>query len=129
MFALLTWIATVFITLPILTFIVIFIVSKSITKNGQRSARHAVDGSTIFFIIAVYFLNQTIWGQSFLWIILLVMIFIAMIVSIVHWKVREEVDFLRIARGTWRLQFLLFSFSYLVLIIVGIVRSIVHAVS
>lgn len=128
MFAFLTWIATICITLPILSFILIFIVSKAFTKNRHRSVRHAIDGSTVFFIIAVYFLNETIWGQSFLWLILLVMIFVAMIVSVVHWKWRGEVDFLRIARGTWRLQFLIFSFGYLILLIIGIIKSIVYAV-
>lgn len=120
-------IAAVFITIPIIGYILIFMTVKQITKNHRKSVHLALDGSTILFIISVHYLVLTIWEKSYLWLILLLMILIAVIVVLIHWKVKQEIDFRRILRGFWRANFLVFFILYLILFVTGLVKGILDS--
>jgi len=127
--AFLSFIAATFVTIPLFGYLIIFIVSKQVTKQHRRSVHLALDGSTVLFIISVHFLIMTIWEKSFLWLILLSMSFIGIIVVLTHWKLKQEVDFQKVLRGFWRMNFLLFFAAYMVLVIIGIVQSVTISIS
>lgn len=122
-------IAAAFITIPILGYIIIFIISKQVTKKHRRAVQIALDGSTLLFIISVHYLVITIWEKSFLWLILVLILLIGVMVVFVHWKVKEEIDYHRVFRGFWRFNFLIFFSAYTILLIIGIIQSISNAVS
>lgn len=124
-----SYIAATFITIPILAYVFIFIIVKQITKHHRRSVHLALDGSTLFFIISVHYLIVTIWGKSFMWLILLLMIAIGIVVVFIHWKVKQEIDFRKVFRGFWRMNFLLFFTAYTVLILIGMIQSISNSIS
>ncbi len=88
------------------------------------SVRISVDISTILFIVSVHFLIHTIWGISMIWAIFLVLIMVALTVVIVHYKVKEEIVMNKVVRGFWKLNFIIFSFAYIVLVIYGLVKSV-----
>ncbi|MDZ5470690.1 DUF3397 domain-containing protein [Bacillus sp. 31A1R] len=113
-----------FITLPILGYLIVFIISKQITKHHRRSVKIALDASTILFILSVHFLIIVIWQKSFLWMILLGLISVAIIVVVLNWKLKEEIDFTRVFRGFWRFTFMIFFSIYIVLICIGLFKSI-----
>lgn len=121
--------AAIFVTIPILAYVLIFVISKQITKQHRRAVRYALDGSTLLFIISVHFLITTIWEKSFLWLILLLILIIGVAVAFLNWKVKQEIDYNRVFRGFWRFNFLMFFSAYIILIIIGIVQSVSNAVS
>ncbi len=112
------------VTLPLVGYLLIFILNKQLTKNHKRSVQRAIDFSTLLLIIANHFLIVVIWGESFLWLIFLILIVLALIFVLYHWKVRQEIEYSRVFKGYWRMNFLLFFFSYVVLLIVGIVQRV-----
>lgn len=112
------------VTLPLVGYLLIFILNKQITKNHKRSVQRAIDFSTLLLIIANHFLIVVIWGESFLWLIFLILIVLALIFVLFHWKVRQEIEYTRVFKGYWRMNFLLFFFSYIVLLIFGIVQRV-----
>jgi hypothetical protein len=118
-------IITIFLTVPLLGFFIIFILNKLITKNARKSFHKALDYSTILFIMAVHFLVITIWGKSLFWLILLVLIIIAMVFVLIHWKIRGEIILPKVFKGFWRFNFLIFFVAYVSLTIFGILRSAV----
>lgn len=118
-----------FITIPILGYILIFVICKQVTKKHRRAVQMAIDGSTLLFIISVHFLIVTIWEKSFLWVILLLILSVGVMVVLLHWKLKEEIDYPKVFRGFWRMNFLLFFSAYMVLIIIGLVQSISNAIS
>lgn len=122
-------VAAAFVTIPILAYILIFIISKQITKKHRRAVQIALDGSTILFIISVHYLIMAIWKISLLWMILLLIMFIGIGVVLLHWKIKEEIDYTHVFRGFWRFNFLIFFSLYTILIIIGIVQSVSIAVS
>ncbi|MBM4764032.1 DUF3397 domain-containing protein [Bacillus sp. B15-48] len=113
-----------FVTVPLIGYIVMFILSKQVTKNHRLSVLRAIDFSTLLFIISVHFLIHIIWGQSFLWVIFLFLILLAFCFVLLHWKYKQEINFPRVFKGYWRMNFFLFLFAYLVLIIVGLYQRV-----
>jgi len=116
--------AATLVTLPLVGYLLMFIFSKQLTKNHKRSVQRAIDFSTLLLIISNHFLIVVIWGKSFLWLIFLVLITLALIFVLYHWKVRQEIDYTRVFKGYWRMNFLLFFCSYVVLILYGIVQRV-----
>ena len=119
-----SWAAALFVTVPLAGYIIIFVLSKQLTGNHRRSVQRAIDASTIFFILAVHFLARVIWNQSYLWLIVLFMIILAIVFVCLHWKIRQEIDVARVFRGYWRFNFLLFFFAYLVLVVFGLYQRL-----
>lgn len=122
-------IAAAFVTIPILGYILIFVISKTITKKHRLAVRIAIDWSTLLFIISVHYLIIAIWKISLLWVLLLLIILIGVVVAVLHWKLKEEIDYQKVFRGFWRFNFLIFFSLYTILLIIGLVQSIVNAVS
>lgn len=124
----LSGVISVLIIVPFLGYFLSFIIIKQITKNHRKAVTISIDITTFIFIISVHFLIKAIWGQSLLWLIFLFMILIALTFVIIHRYLRDEIDYPRILRGYWRLNFLLFFCVYLILLIFGVTSRVMEAV-
>lgn len=118
-----TVIAT-FVTIPLLGYLLVFVISKQITKKHKKSVHIALDVTTLLFIISVHYLILAIWEQSLLWIIFLLLLFLAIIFVLLHWKIKHEINLPIVFKGFWRFNFLLFCTAYVVLTVIGLVQSI-----
>lgn len=118
-------IISVFFTVPLLGFIIVFLLSKLITKNYRKSVHKALDYSTILFIISVHFLIVTILGKSLFWLIILIMILFAMVFVVIHWKAKGEIIFNKVFKGFWRFNFLFFFLAYITLTVFGLIHRAV----
>ncbi|WP_026581513.1 DUF3397 domain-containing protein [Bacillus sp. J33] len=116
------------VTIPLLGYLAVFIISKQITKKHKRSVHIALDVSTLLFILSVHFLIIVIWDKSFLWIILLSLLVTAVIFIIIHWKAKQEINLRKMFKGFWRFNFLLYFTAYVVLVIVGLVQRVTAVV-
>nr|WP_295971534.1 DUF3397 domain-containing protein [uncultured Bacillus sp.] len=113
-----------FVTIPLFGYIIVFIVSKLLTKKHRKSVGIALDVTTLLLIICVHYMIIAIWGTSHLWLILIIMLLIAAIFVVVHWKVKHEIYLAKVFKGFWRFNFLLFSTAYFVLLIYGLIVRI-----
>lgn len=120
----LAWMVATFVTLPIFAFYLVYIVTVKTTKNKKKSIKLAVDISASFFIIAVYFIAYEIWSQSLLLVMIISMILVAMIFTVVHWKISEDIHLGKLLKGIWRFNFLLYVFAYILLSVYGLFISI-----
>jgi hypothetical protein len=102
----------------------IYVFARFITKNNKRSFHVAIDTSTFFFIIGVHYLIIIIWDQSYLWVILMVLVSIGMLMVIAQYKVKQEIHFKRVIKGFWRFNFLLFFLAYFCLALFGVMKRI-----
>lgn len=117
-------IVAAFITIPLLGYLVVFIISKLVLKNHRKAVRLAIDWSTILLVFAVHHLILVIWNQSYLWLLFLLVIFVALSFVLIHWKTKREILFLPIIKGVWRMNFLLFLTAYLCLIAFGLIQRL-----
>lgn len=109
---------------PIFTLFIVFVISKLITKKHRLSIHLALDISTIFFIVSVHFLIQSIWHTSVLFYIVIFILLIGMLFVIIHWKFQEEIQYKKVFKGIWRVTFLLFFLLYIVLLVYGLILSV-----
>jgi hypothetical protein len=112
------------ITVPMIGYLAVFIISKQITGNHRRSVNYAIDFSTFLLVLSVHFLIITIWGKSYLWLILLVLFGLAAIFVWIHWKFKEEIVLPKVFKGYWRFNFLLFFSAYIFLVMFGLVQRV-----
>ncbi|TYS70698.1 DUF3397 domain-containing protein [Sutcliffiella horikoshii] len=112
------------VTLPIFAMIAFFYIAKLVTRNNKKSFHLAIDASTLFFILAVHFIMIIIWDTSFLSVILTVLLLIATVMVLTHYKIKEEIHFRRVFKGFWRLNFLLFFLTYFCLLTFGIIKRV-----
>ncbi|MEW9108803.1 DUF3397 domain-containing protein [Cytobacillus gottheilii] len=127
--AVLSGILATFVTLPIVGYIIVFIAAKQLTKRHKLAVKAAVDISTFFLIVSVHFLILAIWEQSFLWMIIVLLLLIAALFTVIHWRVKHEINFTLVFRGFWRFNFLLFLTAYIVLMAIGLIKRVSFFVS
>jgi Protein of unknown function (DUF3397) len=118
-----------FVTIPLLGYIIVFVISKLLTKNHRKSVKIAIDITTLLFVISDYYFIKAIWGISLFWLILLIMVIIAIAFVVAHWKINHEIHFIKVFKGFWRFNFLFFGFIYILLLIYGLILRIIMAVS
>ncbi|AOH54188.1 hypothetical protein ABE28_007465 [Peribacillus muralis] len=116
--------AAIFITLPFLGYILFFVGAKQLTGSHRRSVQFAMDMSAILFVISVHYLIIAIWDKQILWVIMLIMIVNAIVVVMVHYKVKEEIIFHKVVKGFWRVNFAFFFVAYILLFSIGLITSI-----
>ncbi|WP_415812485.1 DUF3397 domain-containing protein [Mesobacillus thioparans] len=112
------------ITVPIIGYLAVFIITKQITGNHRRSVNLAIDFSTFLLVLSVHFLILTIWGKSFLWLILIILFGLAAIFVWIHWHYKEEIVLPKVFKGFWRFNFLLFSSAYIILVLFGLYKRL-----
>jgi hypothetical protein len=113
---------SVFLAIPLLGFILVFGICKLMKKSTRNSMRLALDLTTVLFILAVHFLLIAICGKSYLWLIIVIMMLIAMAFTTIHWKIRREVVVSRVLKGIWRFNFLFFLLVYIALTFYGMIE-------
>ncbi|MCM3123414.1 DUF3397 domain-containing protein [Mesobacillus sp. AQ2] len=112
------------ITVPIIGYLAVFIITKQITGNHRRSVNLAIDFSTFLLVMSVHFLILTIWGKSFFWLILIILFGLAAIFVWIHWQYKEEIVLPKVFKGFWRFNFLLFSSAYIILVLFGLYKRL-----
>ncbi|WP_338469918.1 DUF3397 domain-containing protein [Niallia sp. XMNu-256] len=118
-----------FVTIPLIGYIIVFVISKVITKNHRKSVKIAIDVTTLLFVIAVHYFITAIWGLSLFWVILLFMILVAIVFVFVHWRLKHEIVLVKVFKGFWRFNFLCFGLIYLLLLTYGLILRISIAIS
>jgi|SRR5690625_3272233 len=114
----------VFIILPIFMSILIYLIGIRLTGNRWKAIHKTVQWTAVFYIIAVVLLLKRIFHQGFIGYILIFLIIVLATILIIQWKKETEVALLNGLRLLWRISFLLFSITYLGLIIYMIVLFI-----
>lgn len=117
-------IAATIITIPLLGFVLVYIISRIIVKNNRKSFFLSVDITTAFFIIAVHYLLLVIAGKSMLWLILLILFLSILTIVYLSWRKTHEIHTTKTLKRFWRFTFLIASFTYFILMIIGLVQRI-----
>jgi hypothetical protein len=121
------WFIATVVTIPLLGWYLIYIATVKVSKNKSKSIRLASDWTTILFMVAVYFIMIELWAKSFLWIILAIFFFIALLFTWMHWKLSGDIHVGKLFRGIWRFNFLLFLCIYLLLSGYGLISRILSS--
>ncbi|EUJ45147.1 DUF3397 domain-containing protein [Paenilisteria rocourtiae] len=120
----LTNITALVIVSPVLIFTVTFMVTQYMTKRTPKAVKRGADVTTFFLILAVHFFMIVLFDQSFLLYILLFLFLIGILFVALYAKLQGDINFRKVIRGYWRICFFAFAILYLLLFVVGIVKSL-----
>ncbi|MBB5323787.1 hypothetical protein HNQ34_000879 [Anoxybacillus tepidamans] len=109
-----------FVTMPLLAFFVVYVLARKLTNKKKKSFYIAINISTLFFMSAVHFLIVAIWGKSYLWEIIILLLIINILFAIGYWRKKGDLHIAIVFRLFWRFSFLLFFFLYFGLLGYGI---------
>lgn len=115
-----------FVTVPILAWIVVYWITKKLTRKKKRSFLLATDVTTFFLIVSVIVIMYTIWSLSFIWPIVILLLVVVISITFVFWKQDKDVGMYQIMKTSWRFNFLLFSTGYLLLCIYGLIDRVLE---
>ncbi|MEW4289241.1 DUF3397 domain-containing protein [Rossellomorea marisflavi] len=122
-----SFIMALVVLIPFAGYFISFIMAKELTGSHRKAVHISIDVTTILLMISVHFIIVAIWEQSYFWLILLTVLCSALFFTIVYWRLKGEVDYRGVIRGTWRLNFLLFSFAYLALMVTRLALRVMES--
>jgi hypothetical protein len=122
------WMISVAFTLPLLSLFFLFLIVQVFVKNKKKSILWTVDLSTFLFIMSVHFHLLTIFEQSFLIYIILGLMSLTGVFYYLDYKRSNTPSMKKASKKVWRLSFLFFIASYLILTVYGMVSEMINNV-
>ncbi|GAA5415003.1 hypothetical protein Pryu01_00027 [Paraliobacillus ryukyuensis] len=114
------------VTFPIFATISIYYMIKWTTGNKKRALHRSITYTTIFYILSVMMMLQTLFGSGYLGLIIILLLFGLMTTVIVQWKLTETIIFKRAWKIFWRATFLIFFLGHFILGTVGIIITMIN---
>lgn len=125
MIALLSLIAYPFILFPFFLFLFVYFVFKKLFKKSNAFSK-AADATTLLLFFSIPALTKLIWHFDLGFIVIILGIFIAMILTIVEWIKSKEIDLIKLFRKIWRLMFLILTFAYIGICLGAIIQKVIE---
>lgn len=113
------------ITAPIIFYFFTYVITAKLTRSKRKAITVASDSSTLFFILAVYFIIQVTWNFNLFWIILMELLLTAVLFLVLQWQRTDDLELSKVLKGFWRFNFLVYGAGYFGLMIVGLIWRIV----
>jgi hypothetical protein len=125
MIEIMKWMISFAFAIPLVNLVIFFLILRVVVKNKKKSILWTVDLSTLFFIVSVHFHLITIFEQSFLIYIILGLLCLSTFVYYQEYNRSKPPSLTIVTKKVWRLSFIFFFISYLILTLYGIVSGIV----
>lgn len=117
---LLSIITGIIVLFPFLITITFLVVMRKMGKAPAAVIGKAADFTTPFLFLSVYITSRTVFGEGTGFYLSAIAIFIAISFAVVERVKEKEFQISRVMQKTWRLYFLLLSFAYVILLVVGL---------
>ncbi|MFD2704905.1 DUF3397 domain-containing protein [Salibacterium lacus] len=108
-------IGAVLLAFPPAVWYLIYISVVKTTKNKGKALRSASDSTAVLFIAGVGLLLHELTGDSYLWLLLIIVLLTAVTFTVIHYRTKHDIEFKRLVKGIWRFTFFLFLMVYLLL--------------
>ncbi|MBD8035537.1 MULTISPECIES: DUF3397 domain-containing protein [Solibacillus] len=109
---------------PIIAFIAVMAVCRKLRIKKNRTIGLAADITTFLLFFSIPIAMRGLWDIGVMMPMLIIVLVIAIIFTYIDWRTKKEIEIKPLLRKIWRIYFLLFSFSYFLIWIVGITHSV-----
>ncbi|MDD1502695.1 DUF3397 domain-containing protein [Lysinibacillus sp. CNPSo 3705] len=117
---------SVIIFCPILLFVIVYLISRKVKIRGTHAFGVASDVTTVCLFFSVPLAIGVLWNVDVSALLVTFAIMMAMIFTYIDWRTKKEIEVKSLLRKIWRFQFLVLSTAYIVLCIVGVIRSVIE---
>ncbi|KHL93527.1 hypothetical protein QW71_22790 [Paenibacillus sp. IHB B 3415] len=114
--------------IPIVPFLIVYFAGIGLKQEKRKTFLLAMDVTTLFLLLSVSGLFNTIFHSNFgFFLILLIVLISAGLIGGAQNRLKGTVDGKRLLRAVWRLSFFFMGASYVLFMIVGLIRYISQA--
>ncbi|EPD52890.1 DUF3397 domain-containing protein [Paenisporosarcina sp. FSL H8-0542] len=114
------------IVMPLFMFIVVYIISLKLTKKMSRAFGHAADITTFLLFMSIPVALKSLFHIETMGIIVGLALITSVLLTILEWKSKKEIELLTLLRKIWRILFLVLSFSYFIIWCGGLVIKVIE---
>ncbi len=114
---------------PIFIFIVVFFVSRKLTKKTTKAFGHAADLTTMMLFFAVPIAIQSLFQIEIVGFLVGMALIISVILTFFEWKSQKEIELIPLIRKIWRFLFLILSVTYFIVWCLGFVFKVLEFVN
>ncbi|MEY9978374.1 DUF3397 domain-containing protein [Lysinibacillus sp. RC79] len=111
---------------PILLFVIVYLISRKVKIRGTHAFGMASDVTTLCLFFSVPLAIGVLWNVNVSALLVTLAIMMAMIFTYIDWQTKKEIEVKSLLRKIWRFQFLVLSTAYIVICIVGVIRSVIE---
>ncbi|MEY9970021.1 hypothetical protein ABH966_000383 [Lysinibacillus sp. RC46] len=119
-------IISIIIFCPILLFVIVYLISRKVKIRGTHAFGVASDVTTVCLFFSVPLAIGVLWHVNVSALLITLAIMMAMIFTYIDWRTKKEIEVKSLLRKIWRFQFLVLSTAYIVICIVGVIRSVIE---
>ncbi|MFE3576285.1 DUF3397 domain-containing protein [Lysinibacillus sp. NPDC059133] len=119
-------IISIIIFCPILLFVIVYLFSLKVKIRGTHAFGAASDVTTVCLFFSVPLAIGVLWNINVSALLVTLAVVMAMIFTYIDWRTKKEIEIKPLLRKIWRFQFLVLSTAYIVICIVGVIRSVIE---
>ncbi|MFB7158936.1 DUF3397 domain-containing protein [Lysinibacillus sp. NPDC056232] len=119
-------IISIIIFCPILLFVIVYLFSRKVKIRGTHAFGAASDVTTVCLFFSVPLAIGVLWNVNVSALLVTLAVVMAMIFTYIDWRTKKEIEIKPLLRKIWRFQFLVLSTAYIVICIVGVIRSVIE---
>ncbi|GAA3403914.1 DUF3397 domain-containing protein [Paenibacillus hodogayensis] len=113
-------------TVPFLWFFLLWIGGYVWHRDGKRATKLAMDVTTLLLIGSVSMIFKQLFGTNFGFFFILLLFLVGYgLLGNFQYRLKGQINHKRIIRLLWRVAFLTLSAVYVLLLIIGLIKSIV----
>lgn len=112
------------ITFPFIPTLFVYKISEKAVNHKLRAFHIAINGTTILYILATIQMLNMMFEYQFIGIVIGLVLLLLTVIIVWQWKTKTEILIDKAFKILWRLCFLIFLFSYIILSIYGITNRI-----
>jgi hypothetical protein len=114
------------VTIPYIVFFVVNTILFKMTRKRKMAFKAGTDLTTFFLFLSVERMTYEIWGHSYYWVLIFLFLGGCFAITVIIWKNKLELSFLKIVKMNWRLQFLILTIGYFSLLTYGVIKRILE---
>jgi len=119
-------IISIIIFCPILLFVIVYLFSRKVKIRGTHAIGVASDVTTLCLFFSVPLAIRVLWNVNVSALLVTLAVVMAIIFTYIDWRTKKEIEVKSLLRKIWRFQFLVLSAAYIVICLVGVIRSVLE---
>ncbi|MFC9538467.1 DUF3397 domain-containing protein [Lysinibacillus sp. NPDC056959] len=117
---------SVIIICPILLFMIVYLFGRKVKIRGTHAFGVASDATTLCLYFSVPLAIRVLWNVDVSALLVTLTVVMAIIFTYIDWRTKKEIEVKPLLRKIWRFQFLVLSTAYIIICLVGVIRSVIE---
>ena len=117
---------SVIIICPILLFVIVYLFGRKVKIRGTHAFGVASDVTTLCLYFSVPLAIRVLWNVDVSALLITLTVVMAIIFTYIDWRTKKEIEVKPLLRKIWRFQFLVLSTAYIIICLVGVIRSVIE---